>query len=57
MIDPWMDVCTLVMIFALNGSSVAEYQLHSIIATWYMFYDGPMDGCMYFGHAICREWV
>ena len=52
-----MNVCTLVMIFAVNGSSVAEYMVHSIIATWDMFSDGTMDGCAHFGHDICYEWV
>ncbi len=27
MMDPWIDVCTLVMISAVNMSSVAEQQL------------------------------
>ena len=57
MIDPWMDVCTLVMISATNGSSVAEYMLHSIKLTWNMFHDGTMDGCVLFLHDICIEWV
>ena len=52
-----MDVHTLVMIFAINGSSVAEYQLHSIIATWNRLYDGSMDGCIDVDHDICYEWV
>ncbi len=52
-----MDVFTLVMISAINGSSVAQYLLHSIIATWNMFYDGTMDGCVHFGHDIFTEWV
>ncbi len=52
-----MDVCSLVVISALNGSSVAEKQLHSITATWNMFYDGTMDGYVHFGHDICYEWV
>ena len=33
MMDLWMDACTLVMVSALYGSSVAELPLHSIIAT------------------------
>ncbi len=32
MMDPWRDVCTLVMISAMNGYSVAEQLLYSIIA-------------------------
>ena len=52
-----MDVYTLVMISAMNGSSVVENLLHSIIATWNIFYDGSMDGCVLFGHDICYEWV
>ena len=44
MIDPWIDVYTLVMISALNGSRVAENLMHSIIATLNMLYDGSMDG-------------
>ena len=47
-----MVVCTLVMISANNGSSVAEYLLHSINATWNMFYDGTMDICVLFHHDI-----
>ena len=41
-----MDMYSLVMISAVNGSSVAETQLHSITATWNMFYDRSMDGCV-----------
>ncbi len=52
-----MDVCTLVMIFVMNGPSVAEYQLHATIATWNMFYGGSMEGCIYFGHDTCIELV
>ena len=52
MIDPWMDLYSLGMISALNVSSVAEYQLHLIIATWNMFYHGSMDGSVLFGHDI-----
>ena len=55
MMHPWMDVCTLVMISAINGYSVAEQQLNSIIATWHMFYDGSMDRCVHFGDDICYE--
>ncbi len=57
MLDPWMDVCSFVIISAMNGSSVTEQYLHSIIATWNMFYDGSMEGCMHIGHDICYEWV
>ena len=57
MMDPWMDVCSLVMVFPMNGSSVAEHLLHSIIAKRNMFYDGTMDGCVRFGYDICYEWV
>ena len=52
-----MDVHTLVMISAMNGSRVAQYMLNSIIATWNMFCDGTMDGCVHFGHDICYEGV
>ena len=55
MMDSCMNVYSLVMISAMNGSSVAEQQLHSIIATWNMFYDGSMDGCVHFGDDICYE--
>ena len=55
MMDPWMDVCYLVMISAMNGSSVAEYLLHTIIVTWNMFYDGSMGGCVLFLYDICYE--
>ncbi len=41
MMDSWMDVCTLVMICVLNGCSVADQQLHSIIATWNVFMMDP----------------
>ena len=57
MMKPWVDVYTSVIISALNGSSVAEYLIHSIIATWNILYDGSMDGCVHFGHDICTEWV
>ena len=52
-----MNVYILVMISPLNLSSVAEYQLHSDIATWNMFLDGYMDGCVHFGHDFSCEWV
>ncbi len=50
-----MDAYILVMISPMSGLSVAEYQLHSIIVTWNMFYDGFMDGFVHFGHDICCE--
>ena len=55
MTDPWMDAFTLVMISAMNGSSVAENLLHSTIVTWNMFYDGSMDGWMLFGHECAMK--
>ncbi len=57
MMDPWMNVSTLVMIFAMNGSSVAEQLLHSIIVTWNMFDDGSIDGCVHYGHDIFYECI
>ncbi len=41
-----MNVYPMVMISAVNGFSVAEYLLHSIIATWACFMIDPwMDLC------------
>ncbi len=57
MMKPWVDVYTLVMISALNGSRVAEYLIHSIIAAWNMFHDGSMGGFVHFGYDISIEWV
>ena len=42
MMDSWIDVGFLVMISALNGSSVEEYILHSVIATLVMV--SALDG-------------
>ncbi len=47
----------MVMISAMNMSSVTEQLVHSIIVTWNMFHDGSIDGCVHFGHDICYEWV
>ncbi len=57
MMDPWMDLYISVMISPMNEPSVAEYQIHSNIATWNIFYDGSIDGCVLFGHDNCYEWV
>ncbi len=47
-----MDVYSLVMISAVNESSIAEWLFPSIIATWNMICDGTMDGCVHIGHDI-----
>ena len=57
MMDPRMNVYILVMISAMSGLSVAEYQLHSIIATWNMIYDGSIDGFLYLDHDIYNKWA
>ena len=60
MMDQWMDaVKLLVTVYitirtsAINGSSAADQLLYAITATWNMYYDGSMEGCVPFGHDIC----